>query len=119
MTDVTKQEAKPYPVYCETDEDLPPGLYLALFHGFEDEKARLENNEAGGGWGANGPVIGPLRHVQTTYMTHIKFEFVERAAQRSTDWTRASRNCTSTGSRSASASAAWSMATGRSTSCPE
>ena len=71
-----------YPIYRETDNDLPPGLYLALFHGFEDEEARQKHYDAGGGQGANGPVIGPLRFVQTTYGNLVRPAFVgkEQAA---------------------------------------
>jgi len=62
---------KKYPIYG--DKKVKPGLYLGLFHGFESAKAR----DASGDWGANGPLIGPLKFVHTTYGCHIKFEFVE------------------------------------------
>ena len=68
-----------YPIYRETDTDLPPGLYLALFHGFEDEEARQKHYDAGGGWGVNGPLIGPLRFVQTTYGNLVRPAFVDKA----------------------------------------
>lgn len=63
----------PYPVYCKEDiEDLPEGLYLALFHGYASESERNQKED----WGHNGPVIGPLDdYCQTTYATHIKFDF--------------------------------------------
>lgn len=70
-----------YPIYRETDNDLPSGLYLALFHGFEDDAdtARQKHYDAGGGWGANGPLIGPLRFVQTTYGNLVRPAFVDKA----------------------------------------
>lgn len=50
-----------------------PGLYLDLYHGYSSHE---ERNEASGDWGEQGPIIGPLEHVQITYATHIKFCFV-------------------------------------------
>lgn len=62
-----------YPIYCPEDiKNLSEGLYLALFHGYKDEKEREEIDD----WGSNGPVIGPVKYVQTTYACHIKFEFM-------------------------------------------
>ena len=82
MINLSNPPERPYPLYGETDEDLLPGLYLALFHGFANEGARRKNAESGGTWGANGPVIGPLNYIHTTYAQHIELEFVddERAA---------------------------------------
>ncbi len=56
------------PIYNE-DTPAKPGLYLGLFHGREDPEKKLD------GWGFNGPIIGPLNHVHTTYLSHIKIEF--------------------------------------------
>ena len=36
---VEQTAVRTYPIYRESDEDLPPGLYLALFHGFENERS--------------------------------------------------------------------------------
>lgn len=58
-----------YPKYGETPKK--PGLYLGLFHGFTSEKKRQEADD----WGANGPCIGPLKFVHTTYAAHVKFQF--------------------------------------------
>ena len=63
---------KKYPIYGDDDKKLKPGLYLGLFHGFKDAKARVAADD----WGANGPLIGPLKFVHTTYGFHIKFQFV-------------------------------------------
>ena len=59
-----------------------PGLYLGLFHGFTSEKKRQAAGDAGE-WGANGPCIGPLEFVHTTYAAHIKilFENADDAAK--------------------------------------
>lgn len=46
-----------------------PGLYLGLFHG------RLNPNEKMVEWGFNGPLIGPLIFVHTTYTSNIKLGF--------------------------------------------
>ncbi|GEM_PF-912660 len=43
------------------------GLYLHLYHGRKDPDEDLED------WGSDGPVIGPLAYVHTTYMCDIKF----------------------------------------------
>lgn len=46
------------------------GVYLALFHG------RLQSNEQMDDWGFNGPLIGPLEWVHTTYSLHIRLMFI-------------------------------------------
>lgn len=61
----------PWPVYGNQDALPVMGVYLAFFHGFRSEEER----SAAGDWGVNGPVIGPLSFVQTTYGSHIKFDF--------------------------------------------
>lgn len=48
-------------------DQLKPGVYLGLFHGRKTPDEQLD------GWGENGPVIGPLAYVHTTYLTHIRF----------------------------------------------
>lgn len=61
------------PMYGETPETA--GLYLAVFHGRVDPSANML------GWGENGPLIGPLKHVHTVYAgtVHIEFENLEAA----------------------------------------
>ncbi len=44
-----------------------PALYLRLLHGRTDPAADIE------AWGSEGPVIGPLAYVHTTYMCDVKF----------------------------------------------
>lgn len=61
-----------YPIYGADEKDMPDGLYIGLFHGYPDEEGR----EKAGDWGENGALIGPVRFVQTTYATLIKFNFV-------------------------------------------
>lgn len=52
--------------YNETPEQsLKPGLYLGLMHG------RRHRTETLDGWGSNGPIIGPLQYVHTTYGQEI------------------------------------------------
>lgn len=49
-------------------------VYLHLFHGRNSPDEDLDD------WGFNGPTIGPLRYVHTTYASHLKFEFLEDEA---------------------------------------
>ncbi len=60
------------PIYSET-KDLKPGLYLGLMHGRNSPYQDMD------GWGSNGPVIGPLNYVHTTYGSELKLEFVDEA----------------------------------------
>ena len=69
-----------YPVYERPDVELcDPGLYLALFHGSPgtnpDERELAD-------WGHNGPMIGPLQYVHSTYCSDVKFQFVSIEAAR-------------------------------------
>ena len=50
-----------------------PGLYLGLFHGRDTPDEDM--NE----WGFEGPMIGPLRWVHTTYAFTIRIEFVHES----------------------------------------
>jgi hypothetical protein len=45
------------------------GLYLRLFHG------RIRKDEDLDDWGFDGPHLGPLRYVNMTYTSDIKFAF--------------------------------------------
>lgn len=47
--------------------ELPSGTYLGLFHG------RNTINEEVNDWGFEGPIIGPLKWVHTTYRSHVRF----------------------------------------------
>jgi hypothetical protein len=51
-------------------EPAEPGLYLGLFHGRNDPTDQMTD------WGFNGPLIGPLTFVHTTYTSNIKLDFV-------------------------------------------
>lgn len=66
-----KTKKKPYPIYGGDMKGIKPGLYIGLFHGFRNEKEREKADD----WGANGPMIGPLRYVHTTYGHDIKLQF--------------------------------------------
>ncbi len=46
-----------------------PGLYLGLFHSRHDPNDQMIE------WGFNGPLIGPLVFVHTTYTNNIKLGF--------------------------------------------
>lgn len=50
-----------------------PGLYLGLFHGRHDPNDQMTD------WGFNGPLIGPLSFVHTTYTNNIKLGFESNA----------------------------------------
>ena len=53
--------------YNKTPVDqLAPGLYLGLFHGRKDPNQDLKY------WGENGPILGPLAYVHSTYASWIK-----------------------------------------------
>lgn len=52
-----------------------PGLYLALLHGRNDPDEEMDD------WGSDGPLIGPLRCVHTTYALELKIEFVSKEAE--------------------------------------
>ena len=50
------------------ERPLEPGkLYLRLFHGRPSTAEEMHD------WGQEGPTIGPLEYVHTTYMCDIKF----------------------------------------------
>lgn len=49
------------------------GLYLELFHG------RRHPEEPLSGWGFDGPAIGPLKWVHTSYAIDIRIEFEDAA----------------------------------------
>jgi len=48
-----------------------PGIYLRLYHGFVSGDERSEV----GDWGDEGPIIGPLFYVHTTYMSTVGILF--------------------------------------------
>jgi hypothetical protein len=43
-------------------------VYLELFHGRKSVQEQLED------WGEQGPIVGPLKFVHTTYATHLKLQ---------------------------------------------
>ncbi len=56
-----------YPTHNTIEvEALPSGTYLALFHGRFDPRQNMDS------WGFDGPVIGPVKWVHTTYGTEMK-----------------------------------------------
>jgi hypothetical protein len=59
------------PRYHDALTDLAPGLYLGLFHGRDAIDEILDD------WGFDGPVIGPLDYVHTTYAADVKLRFVD------------------------------------------
>lgn len=61
-----------FPDGIQSYDDTPklPGLYIGLFHGRQHKDARLKD------WGHQGPLIGPLNYVQTTYGDRPRFSFV-------------------------------------------
>lgn len=46
-------------------------MYLGLLHGRNDPTQDMDN------WGFNGPMIGPLKYVHTTYGDDIKVCFLD------------------------------------------
>lgn len=61
--------ASPSPMPLYGSEPIEPGLYLGLFHGRKDPDDQMIE------WGFNGPLIGPLCYVHTTYTNIIKLGF--------------------------------------------
>jgi hypothetical protein len=55
------------PLYGNEPDE--PGLYLGLFHGRKDPDDQMIE------WGFNGPLVGPLSFVHTTYTNVIKLAF--------------------------------------------
>src|SRR6266540_2029269 len=56
--------------------ETPSGLYLALFHGRKTPDEDMED------WGFDGPMIGPLSYVHTTYRSHLWLGFSDPDAAR-------------------------------------
>lgn len=51
--------------------ELPAGLYIGLFHGRSAADTDMDD------WGFDGPVIGPLDYVHTTYAAEVKLHFAD------------------------------------------
>lgn len=51
----------------EEAKKLKTGVYLGLFHGRNSVEEELND------WGFDGPVIGPLKYVHTTYANRVRF----------------------------------------------
>lgn len=63
--DVTSHEK--LPIYGE--QPSKPGMYLGLLHGRDHPRQQMNH------WGFNGPMIGPLLWVHTTYASTIRVAF--------------------------------------------
>jgi hypothetical protein len=70
---LTSESGNQVPAYGTAPDQ--PGLYLALFHG-RDAKDQQMND-----WGFNGPLIGPLQWVHTTYACHVRALFESADAE--------------------------------------
>lgn len=46
-----------------------PGLYLGLFHGRKTPDENMDD------WGFEGPLVGPLKYLQVTYMGTMRLHF--------------------------------------------
>ena len=75
----TPPEAKQVeiPIYGKDEKLCPDGMYLALFHGRDTADKQMDD------WGFNGPLIGPLGYVHTTYDSEIKIRFLNEHGYRS------------------------------------
>jgi hypothetical protein len=69
-TYIQSESGQEVPVYGTQPEK--PGLYLALFHG------RRRPDEEMDDWGFNGPLLGPLEWVHTTYALNIRVKFARK-----------------------------------------
>lgn len=54
---------------------LLPGMYLHLFHGRTDPEEDMDD------WGSDGPTIGPLAYVHTTYATDVRICFLDTGTE--------------------------------------
>lgn len=54
----------------------PGGVYLHVFHGRNTVEEDMDD------WGFDGPVIGPLRYVHTTYKSDVKFACAPEVARK-------------------------------------
>jgi hypothetical protein len=69
-----EEKIKSIPITNETPEqEIDPGLYICLIHGFKNGDDRIKGQD----WGVNGPMIGPLKWVHFTYMSTVRFEFIQ------------------------------------------
>lgn len=63
------------PLYNSKEaKQLPSGLYLGLFHGRDNPEDDMED------WGFQGPVVGPLKAMHTTYGSTCRIKFVDVVA---------------------------------------
>ncbi len=51
-------------------------MQLQLFHGRDNPNEEIED------WGFNGPTIGPLRFVHTTYANFVRLAFADEKTQK-------------------------------------
>lgn len=73
VKDKTECSEKYFSVKVKTMPEMREGLYLELTHGFKTEEDRAAANA----WGANGPALGPLLWVHTTYAQTVGICFVD------------------------------------------
>ena len=52
--------------------EMQYSMYLELTHGFRTEDDRRKAKD----WGANGPALGPLLWVHTTYAQTVRIKFI-------------------------------------------
>lgn len=57
----------------DTPRLIPDAVYISLFHGRDTVEEEMEDR------GYQGPIIGPFRYVQITYMSDIKFAMEKEA----------------------------------------
>ncbi len=67
MTENSSTLTTELPIYGS--KPTRPGMYLGLFHGRDKPKQVMDE------WGFNGPMIGPLEWVHTTYTCTIRIAF--------------------------------------------
>lgn len=65
------RDGRHLPNYRGVNPKLPAGIYLGLFHG------RDERDQDMADWGYEGPMIGPLTYVHTTYASFIHLCFAD------------------------------------------
>ncbi len=51
-------------------------MQIQLFHGRDNPNEEIDD------WGFDGPTIGPLRFVHTTYANFVRLAFVDEATQK-------------------------------------
>lgn len=67
------------PIYGRdhTNNTLIPGVYLCLFHGYRSQLDRWRGTQIKEEKGVDGPMIGPLEYVHTSYAQDVKYAFAD------------------------------------------